>query len=150
MAIQELARLVSYSGEGQPWWTSPKFSIFSFNDDTFNTTFISTIGIDFKIKNVEVQGKKIKLQIWDTTGQERFHTITKSYYRYVSFSDEKMNWNVFSGANGILLVYDYTNPKSFDNLPKWLENINEHAPKDAICMLIGEFKFHLKVWTEKT
>ena len=54
-----------------------------FSDDTFNTTFISTIGIDFKIKTVELQGKKIKLQIWDTAGQERFHTITTSYYRYV-------------------------------------------------------------------
>ena len=54
---------------------------FRFSDDTFNTTFISTIGIDFKIKTVELQGKKIKLQIWDTAGQERFHTITTSYYR---------------------------------------------------------------------
>uniref|UniRef100_A0A673FYW0 small monomeric GTPase n=1 Tax=Sinocyclocheilus rhinocerous TaxID=307959 RepID=A0A673FYW0_9TELE len=55
--------------------------LFRFSDDAFNTTFISTIGIDFKIKTVELQGKKIKLQIWDTAGQERFHTITTSYYR---------------------------------------------------------------------
>uniref|UniRef100_A0A8C9WH97 small monomeric GTPase n=1 Tax=Scleropages formosus TaxID=113540 RepID=A0A8C9WH97_SCLFO len=63
--------------------------LFRFSDDAFNTTFISTIGIDFKIKTVELQGKKIKLQIWDTAGQERFHTITTSYYR---------------GAMGIMLV----------------------------------------------
>jgi len=81
---------------------------FRFSDDAFNTTFISTIGIDFKIKTIEMNGKKIKLQIWDTAGQERFHTITTSYYR---------------GAMGIMLVYDITNAKSFDNIAKWLRNI---------------------------
>ena len=62
-------------------------------NDSFSPTFITTIGIDFKIKNVEVDGKRIKLQIWDTAGQERFRTITTSYFR---------------GAQGILLVYDVT------------------------------------------
>uniref|UniRef100_A0A8C6UFH4 small monomeric GTPase n=1 Tax=Neogobius melanostomus TaxID=47308 RepID=A0A8C6UFH4_9GOBI len=81
-----------------------------FSDDAFNTTF--TVGIDFKIKKVELQGKKIKLQIWDTAGQVRFHTITTSYYR---------------GAMGIMLVYDITNAKSFENISKWLRNIDEHG-----------------------
>jgi small GTP-binding protein len=54
----------------------------------------------------------LNLQIWDTAGQERFHTITTSYYR---------------GAMGIMLVYDITNAKSFDNIAKWLRNIQEHA-----------------------
>jgi len=96
--------------------------LFRFSDDAFNTTFISTIGIDFKIKTVELNGKKIKLQIWDTAGQERFHTITTSYYR---------------GANGIMLVYDVTNQKSFDNISKWLRNIEEHASEDVEKMLLG-------------
>ena len=82
--------------------------LFRFSDDTFNNRFISTIGIDFKIKTIELRGKKVKLQIWDTAGQERFHTITTSYYR---------------GAMGIMLVYDITNSKSFDNIAKWLRNI---------------------------
>ena len=56
--------------------------------------------------------KQIFFQIWDTAGQERFHTITTSYYR---------------GAMGIMLVYDITNAKSFDNIAKWLRNIQEHA-----------------------
>ena len=77
--------------------------LFRFSDDQFNTSFISTIGIDFKIKTVDIDGKRVKLQIWDTAGQERFHTITTSYYR---------------GANGIMMVYDITNPKSFDNITK--------------------------------
>lgn len=96
--------------------------LFRFSDDAFNTTFISTIGIDFKIKTIELKGKKIKLQIWDTAGQERFHTITTSYYR---------------GAMGIMLVYDITNPKSYDNIAKWLRNIDEHANEDVEKMLLG-------------
>ncbi|XP_055357351.1 ras-related protein Rab-10-like [Paramacrobiotus metropolitanus] len=96
--------------------------LFRFSDDAFNTTFISTIGIDFKIKTIELRGKKIKLQIWDTAGQERFHTITTSYYR---------------GAMGIMLVYDITQPKSFDNIAKWLRNIEEHANEDVEKMLLG-------------
>ncbi len=57
-------------------------------------SFLPTIGVDFKIKNIESDGAVIKLQIWDTAGQERFRTITSSYYK---------------GANGIILVYDITN-----------------------------------------
>ncbi|KAI6192707.1 Rab-10 [Aphelenchoides besseyi] len=96
--------------------------LYRFSDDAFNTTFISTIGIDFKIKTIELRGKKIKLQIWDTAGQERFHTITTSYYR---------------GAMGIMLVYDITNAKSFDNIAKWLRNIDEHASEEVVKMLLG-------------
>ncbi|XP_064486785.1 ras-related protein Rab-10-like [Ornithodoros turicata] len=96
--------------------------LFRFSDDAFHTTFISTIGIDFKIKTIELKGKKIKLQIWDTAGQERFHTITTSYYR---------------GAMGIMLVYDITNMKSFDNIAKWLRYIDEHANEDVEKMILG-------------
>lgn len=96
--------------------------LFRFSDDAFNTTFISTIGIDFKIKTIELGGKKIKLQIWDTAGQERFHTITTSYYR---------------GAMGIIMVYDITSPKTFDNITKWLRNIDEHANADVEKMILG-------------
>lgn len=96
--------------------------LFRFSDDAFHTTFISTIGIDFKIKTIELHGKKIKLQIWDTAGQERFHTITTSYYR---------------GAMGIMLVYDITNQKSFENIAKWLRYIDEHANEDVEKMILG-------------
>ena len=96
--------------------------VFRFSDDVFNTSFISTIGIDFKIKTVEMKGKRIKLQIWDTAGQERFHTITTSYYR---------------GAMGIMLVYAVNNSKSFDNISKWLRNIQEHANEDVEKVILG-------------
>jgi len=96
--------------------------LFRFSDDAFNSTFISTIGIDFKIRTIELDEKKIKLQIWDTAGQERFRTITTAYYR---------------GAMGILLVYDITNEKSFDNIKNWIRNIEAHASEDVEKMIIG-------------
>eukprot|EP00127_Corallochytrium_limacisporum_P002525 Clim_evm82s128 gene=Clim_evmTU82s128 len=96
--------------------------IIRFSDDTFSPSYITTIGIDFKVKTVEVEGKRIKLQIWDTAGQERFRTITTAYYR---------------GAMGILLVYDVTKEKSFDNIKNWVRNIEQHASKDVEKVLIG-------------
>jgi len=72
------------------------------SDGSFTTSFITTIGIDFKIRTVELDDKCVKLQIWYTTGQERFRTITQhTYYR---------------GAMGILLVYDVTNEPSFNKI----------------------------------
>ncbi|KAL5019893.1 hypothetical protein ScPMuIL_002785 [Solemya velum] len=96
--------------------------LFRFSEDAFNSTFISTIGIDFKIRTIELDGKKIKLQIWDTAGQERFRTITTAYYR---------------GAMGIMLVYDITNEKSFENIRNWIRNIEEHASRDVEKMILG-------------
>ncbi|XP_045483348.1 ras-related protein Rab-8A isoform X2 [Harmonia axyridis] len=96
--------------------------LFRFSEDAYNTTFISTIGIDFKIRTIELDGKKIKLQIWDTAGQERFRTITTAYYR---------------GAMGIMLVYDITNEKSFENIKNWIRNIEENASADVEKMLLG-------------
>ena len=52
-----------------------------FAGDEFDPNFITTIGVDFKIKTIEYNGKKIQLQVWDTAGQERFQSITKTYYR---------------------------------------------------------------------
>lgn len=93
-----------------------------FSDDSFTTSFITTIGIDFKIKTIELDGKRIKLQIWDTAGQERFRTITTAYYR---------------GAMGILLVYDVTDETSFQNIRNWIRNIEQHAADNVDKILVG-------------
>ncbi|CEJ02449.1 Putative Ras-like protein Rab-8A [Rhizopus microsporus] len=93
-----------------------------FSDDSFTPSFITTIGIDFKIRTIELDGKRIKLQIWDTAGQERFRTITTAYYR---------------GAMGILLVYDTTDEKSFANVRNWFSNIEQHASEGVNKILIG-------------
>lgn len=79
-----------------------------FSDHTYSEHYISTIGVDFKIRNLEVDRKVVKLQIWDTAGQERFRTITSSYYR---------------GAHGIILVYDISDRETFDHVPLWLKEI---------------------------
>ncbi|KAI8047529.1 rab-type small GTP-binding protein [Gilbertella persicaria] len=93
-----------------------------FSDDSFTPSFITTIGIDFKIRTIELDGKRIKLQIWDTAGQERFRTITTAYYR---------------GAMGILLVYDVTDERSFGNVRNWFSNIEQHASEGVNKILIG-------------
>src|SRR3989338_8603890 len=93
-----------------------------FTDDTFSENFISTIGVDFKIRTVNLEGKVIKMQIWDTAGQERFRTITSSYYR---------------GAHGVILVYDVTDQVSFNNARQWLTEIERYACSQVVKLLVG-------------
>lgn len=93
-----------------------------FVEDKFNPSFITTIGIDFKIRTIESKGKKIKLQVWDTAGQERFRTITTAYYR---------------GAMGIVLIYDVTDARTFENVENWFQTVTQHANEDAQIFLVG-------------
>lgn len=93
-----------------------------FSDDTYSNDYISTIGVDFKIKTVELEGKTVKLQIWDTAGQERFRTITSSYYR---------------GSHGIIIVYDITDQESFNGVKMWLQEIDRYATSTVLKLLVG-------------
>ena len=93
-----------------------------FTDDTFSDSYVTTIGVDFKIKTLDIDGKSCKLQIWDTAGQERFRNIISSYYR---------------GAQGIMLVYDITDLESFQNLNSWLIEIEKNASKNVYKILVG-------------
>lgn len=93
-----------------------------FADDTYTESYISTIGVDFKIRTIDLDGKTIKLQIWDTAGQERFRTITSSYYR---------------GAHGIIIVYDCTDQDSFSNVKQWLDEIERYACDNVNKLLVG-------------
>ncbi|KAI8124245.1 hypothetical protein FF38_08789 [Lucilia cuprina] len=83
-----------------------------FSDDTFSGSYITTIGVDFKIRTVVIDGLRVKLQIWDTAGQERFRTITSTYYR---------------GTHGVIVVYDVTNGESFANVRRWLDEIQNNC-----------------------
>jgi Ras-related protein Rab-1A len=93
-----------------------------FADHTYTESYISTIGVDFKIRTIDLDGKTIKLQIWDTAGQERFRTITSSYYR---------------GAHGIIVVYDVTDVESFNNVKQWLNEIDRYAVENVCKLLVG-------------
>ena len=93
-----------------------------YSDDSFTSSFITTIGIDFKIKSILIGDSKVKLQIWDTAGQERFRTITTAYYR---------------GAMGILLVYDVSDENSFTNVRNWMRQIDQNAAENVNRILIG-------------
>jgi len=93
-----------------------------FADNSFTDSYISTIGVDFKIRTVNIDGKKIKMQIWDTAGQERFATITTSYYR---------------GAHGLIIVYDITSMDSFNSIKKWLVDVERFASPTVLKLIVG-------------
>lgn len=96
--------------------------LFRYADDSFTSAFVSTVGIDFKVKTVFRNDKRIKLQIWDTAGQERYRTITTAYYR---------------GAMGFLLMYDITNQDSFNAVQDWATQIKTYSWDNAQVILVG-------------
>lgn len=91
-------------------------------DNSFTENFFNTIGVDFKIKTITLNDQVIKMQIWDTAGQDRFRTLTSSYYR---------------GAHGIIIVYDVTNRDSFDNVRQWMQEIEKFASENVNKLLVG-------------
>ena len=93
-----------------------------FVDSLWNDAFVPTIGVDFKVKTLEINNKKVKMQIWDTAGQERFRTVVSTYFR---------------GAHGILLIYDVTNKDSFKNLENWLIEIEKNSSDKVLKILLG-------------
>ncbi|EDO44528.1 predicted protein [Nematostella vectensis] len=92
-----------------------------FADNMFSGSYITTIGVDFKIRTINIDGEKVKLQIWDTAGQERFRTITSTYYR---------------GTHGVIVVYDVTSADTFVNVKRWLHEIDQNCD-DVIRILVG-------------
>ncbi|KAA3678834.1 Ras-related protein Rab-3C [Paragonimus westermani] len=96
--------------------------LFRYADDSFTSAFVSTVGIDFKVKTIFRQDKRVKLQIWDTAGQERYRTITTAYYR---------------GAMGFILMYDITNEESFNAVQDWVTQIKTYSWDNAQVVLVG-------------
>ncbi|KAG0180088.1 Ras- protein Rab-18 [Apophysomyces sp. BC1021] len=96
-----------------------------FTDDTFlpQEEVSATIGVDFKVSMMQMEGQTFKLTIWDTAGQERFRTLTSSYYR---------------GAQGVILVYDVSNRDTFDALSTWWNEVNTYCSSpDVVKMIVG-------------
>jgi Ras-related protein Rab-2A len=96
--------------------------LLQFTDKRFHTDHDLTIGVEFGARLVDLDGQRVKLQVWDTAGQESFRSITRSYYR---------------GAHGALLVYDITRRETFAHLQGWLREVHEHSNKEMVIMLIG-------------
>ena len=90
-------------------------------DDYFPDKYMATIGVEYRVKEIEYRGFKIKLQLWDTAGQERFHSITK---------------NFFHNADGIFFVFDITNKKSFKGIRNWIKE-SEEINNEAKRILLG-------------
>ena len=110
--------LIGDSGVGKSYL----FKRFTDDKFTFKETCIGTIGIGFGIKIIELDGKIIKLQIWNTVGLERFCSITPNFYKK---------------ADGIFVVYDVANQTSFNNVKKWFQDIERYASENVTSLLVG-------------
>ena len=111
--------------------------IIRYIENNFSNNLMNSIGVDFKLKNIEIDSKNIKLQIWDTAGQERFKTITTSYYK---------------GAHAILVVFDITDRDSFDHIRNWMVDIDKFAKEGVLRILVGnkcDLSHERKVTTEE-
>ena len=93
-----------------------------YTKNVFGGVYLTTVGMDFQDKIIEIEDKKIRLQVWDTAGQERFRNVTKSY---------------FQSSHGLLVVYDITDKESFEKINFWMKNIKENAPENAKLILVG-------------
>ncbi|CAM9622428.1 unnamed protein product [Chrysoparadoxa australica] len=93
-----------------------------YSEDKFAPNLMSTAGVDFKIRHLRIRDKNVRCQIWDTAGQEKFHVITRAFYR---------------GVHGIALVYDVTDEDSFKNVNYWMANIATHAEGRISIILLG-------------
>ena len=82
----------------------------------------ATVGVEFGTRDFKIENNTVKVQIWDTAGQERYRSITNAYYK---------------GAKGSLLVYDITNPKTFENVDKWLSDLKTNAEEKISVVLVG-------------
>lgn len=96
--------------------------LYKYAEGVFKNGLISTIGLDFRTKIVDVEGVPIRLQVWDTAGQERFRTLSKQLFR---------------GAKGIVLVYDVTNRKSYEQLSYWINSFESYGVREEGVLIIG-------------
>ena len=94
-----------------------------FCDNSFQEAHLTTIGLDFRLKTINLKDdRKVKIQIWDTAGEDRFRSITRNYYK---------------GAKGILLILDVTDKETFTHVRDWIERIHEESPEGITICLVG-------------
>ena len=92
-------------------------------ENSFQESHLATIGLDFRLKTITLENnRKIRIQIWDTAGEDRFRSITRNYYK---------------GAHGIVLIYDVTDQQSFQHIKDWVDKIKEESKEGVIIYLVG-------------
>lgn len=96
--------------------------IHRFCHNQFRPSYSATIGVDFQIKSLVIEGTVIVLQVWDTAGQERFRSITKQYFRK---------------ADGVVVMYDVTSETSFTNVRNWMTSVQEGTSEELVSVLLG-------------
>jgi small GTP-binding protein len=96
-----------------------------FIEKKFTENSMPTLGVDYKIKSMQIEGRMLKLMVWDTAGQEKFSSMQKNFYQ---------------ASDGMILVFSLTDRASFDHIDRWLERIYNEAPRDLPIMLIGRFR----------
>ena len=105
------------------WSVGKTCFLMRYTDNTFTDIHLSTVGIDYKLKSIALDnGENIKVQIWDTAGQDRYKSITKSYIK---------------GANGIILIYDVTKRKTFEGIQNWVKQIKEQVSSRVCVALVA-------------
>ena len=92
-----------------------------YSEDSFKENYDVTIGLNYRIKTMTIENNPVKMQIWDTSGEEKFKAIAKNFYR---------------GAHGVLLVYDICEKNSFLDVKSWIEQIIENSDNDDIVMIL--------------
>ena len=112
--------------------------LIKYTDPSFQGIHMATIGLDYRVKAMKLKNNKdVKIQIWDTAGQDRFRSITKNYY---------------IGSHGIILIYDITYKRTFENVQQWISQIREEASQNVVIYLIGnkiDMKEERRVSTEE-
>ena len=96
--------------------------LLKFTENSFKESHDVTLGVEFGTKSISIEGRPIKLQIWDTSGQESFRSITRSFYRR---------------ADAVILVFDSTAEHTFKNCENWLEEIRTNSSSDVLINLAG-------------
>lgn len=93
-----------------------------FSDDVFNINYSSTIGVDFRSKNIKIDDQHISIEMWDSTGHKRFRDITRSFYKK---------------TNCVIVIFDLSFRESFENIKIWFDEIERMAPENSIKILVG-------------
>lgn len=96
-----------------------------FADDEYDDEYVATIGVDFRFRTIQINGKKIKIQIWDTAGQEKFKSVITSYLR---------------GADGVIICYDLADQKTFEHVENWIleiKSLEASEKKKIVSIIVG-------------